>query len=298
MPRALFLIFICFLTNSLSAQQRNGQTLNQLRLVYDGWRNAVIQKNATAWKRFTSNVRQITVRNRFLSERRQFPNAVFDLPFQPTDLSSLKILRATVQGRTAKTVYFGKIDFGVGGKPRENLIVISYLQEASGWKYHGAEFINLNALPDIRKQLKEGKLDYIQHADFGANGVVEKTPRAITRPVPIVAKAYVFCPGREVKLLINKTSTHLFQNTKAAETIIGGVNLGENEVQYAIKDLPGGKPTAFTIRVYLFPEKSGAKITDSIKATEYQFKDGTTPNANGSLRFRVTQEMARKLKGR
>ncbi len=288
MTRAFFVVLVLLIPLPLQAV-----TADHLAKVYQTWRAAMIQKNATAWRNTTSQIKQTKFRNRLWSERRRFPDGVFTIPIVMPDVTTLKPVRVTAKGRTAKAVYFGKVDFGVGGKPTDNLMVISFLKESNGWKYHDSEFVNLNGIPDIRKEIQQGKLDYLQQPDFEASGILEKAPRAIKGPAPFIAKAYVFCPGREVKLLVNKFSDHLFQNTKEAEIVIGGAHLGVNEVQYAVKDLPGGKPTAFTIRIYLFSQKPGQK---PLKAVEYQFKDGTTPKANGTLRFTLTKEMAAKLR--
>lgn len=38
----------------------------------------------------------------------------------------------------AKLVYYGKIDFGVGGDPTDNLLVVDFVQENTGWSLrHG-----------------------------------------------------------------------------------------------------------------------------------------------------------------
>ena len=65
---------------------------------------------------------------------------------------------------------------------------------------------------------------------------------SIRGPAKYIAKAYVYCPGREVRLLVNNISSHLFQNTKRAEVVIGGAKDGVNEMQFSIKDIEGGDP--------------------------------------------------------
>ncbi|MFT6863009.1 MAG: hypothetical protein ACJAVK_001570 [Akkermansiaceae bacterium] len=272
------------------------QLVGHLRTVYDSWRTAMVRKDAASWKRFTSQTKQTDVRNRLWSERRPFPDAVFASPVAPPDIATLKVMAMRVLGQTAKAVYFGKVDFGVGGDPTDNLFVISFVQEGQGWKYHGGEFVNLGALPDVRKQLQADDKTFLDSEDYQPDGVVEPAPIAIRGPVKYIAKAYVYCPGREVKLLVNNTSTHLFQNTKRADIVIGGAKDGLNEMQFAIEDIPGGDPQApITLRIYLMSEVDGTK---PLKSLEYQIEDGAKPKASGTLRFTVTPEMATQLKGR
>ena len=279
-----------------SNAQGDGELVGRLQQIYQSWRQAMTQKNAAVWKRHTSAVRQVNVRNRILSERRRFPDAVFEAPLDPPALANLKAMSVQVKGPTAKATYFGKVDFGVGGEPTDNLYVISYVREATGWKYHEAEFVKLDVLPEVRKQLQEGNKEFLKGKDFSPDGVVEPAPIAIRRPAKYIAKAYVYCPGREVKLLVNKISSHLFQNTKRADIVIGGARDGLNEVQFAIKDIPGGDPEApMTVRIYLFSQVEGTK---PIKALEYQIEDGSKPKASGTLNFTVNPAMAKTLTGR
>ena len=302
MKRLILVLGLLTMAVPAHAQDANGaQTVAELRSVYNNWCAAMVRKDATLWKRSTSTTKQIKVRNRIWSERRPFPQTVFASPIAPPDISKLHAMRVRVQGRTAKATYFGKVDFGVGGEPTDNLFVISYIQEGTGWKYHGGEFVNLGALPDVRKQLAAGNKKFLDGKDFFPDGVPEAAPFAIRGPAKYIAKAYVYCPGREVKLLINKKSRHTFQNTKRADVIIGGANAGMNELQFSIKDIPGGDPNApITIRVYLMSEVNGQK---PLKPLEYQIdedqaKNGIKPKASGNLNFNLGPDIARKLKGR
>ena len=123
--------------------------------VYNQWRQAIMTQNTARWGQTTSTRRQVEMRNRIFSERRPFPGSLFALPTAPPDLRGLTPVRLEAKGPTAKAVYFGKVNFGVGGQPTDNLLVLSFVQE-SGWKYDGADFINLMALPDIRTELAKG----------------------------------------------------------------------------------------------------------------------------------------------
>ncbi len=292
----LVLGMLAMVSPARSQEMGAAQLVGHLRTIYDSWRTAMVKKDAVKWKRFTSQTKQINVRNRLWSERRPFPNAIFAAPVAPPSIANLKAMSVRIQGKTAKTVYFGKVDFGIGGDPTDNLFVISYEKDGQSWKYHGGEFVNLGALPDVRKQLQAGDKTFLKGKDFQPSGVVEPAPIAIRGPVKYIAKAYVYCPGREVKLLVNKTSPHLFQNTKRADVIIGGAKDGLNEMQFSIKDIPGGDPKApITLRIYLMSEVDGMK---PLKPLEYQIEDGAKPKASGTLNFIVTPEMAVKLKGK
>ncbi len=297
MKRIILALALIPMILPLTAQQnKDAQTVANLRQVYLNWRHAMVNKNSSLWKAYTSSVRQINVRNRLWSERLRFPDAVFSSPIAPPDINSLKATRVRQKGRTAKAIYFGKVDFGVGGTPTENVFVVSYLNEGGSWKYHSGEFVKLDLLPDVKKQLKAGDYKFFDSADFHPDGKVPPKPLQLRGPVKYIAKTYVFCPGREVNVSVNRISKHLFQNTKRAEVIIGGARDGANQLQYSIKDIPGGDPKSpITIRVYLMSEVKGVK---PIKIAEYQVDDGTKPKASGTLNFNVTPNVAKQIKGR
>lgn len=268
----------------------------ELERTYNVWRESIIRRDAATWQRTTAPHRRMEVRNRIVSERRAFPAAVFDLPAPPPSLAGLRFLEATQNGPTAKASYFGRIDFGVGGAPSDNLLVLSFVRGSGLWLYDKADFVNLAALPDVRKELAAGDLRYLAETpEARPNGVVPPTPIE-ARPAQYIAKVYVFCPGREVRVQVNKISHHRFANAQEAEVVIGGAVDGRNEVQYSIRKLEGGTgKEAMTIRVYLMSETEGVK---PIKAFEYQIEEGGSPQPFGTGHFIVDAETVARLAGR
>jgi len=260
---------------------------------YNAWRDAMIRKDAAGWQRATAEHRRIEVKNRIVAEKRAFPASVFNLPAPPPAITGLKFLEAKQNGATAKASYFGKVDFGVGGTPTDNLLVLSFVSGGTGWLYDRADFVNLAALPEVRKELADGNLKYLKETpETQPTGVVPATPIE-ARPAKYIAKVYVFCPGREVQVQVNKISHHRFANAKEAEIVIGGALDGSNEVQFTAKNLPGGTgKEVMTIRVYLLSEVQGVQ---PIKAYEYQVAAGTPPKPFGTGNFVVDAAMVAKL---
>jgi hypothetical protein len=289
MNRLIFAISLIFSTLG-SAQE---SIRPALETTYSAWREAMIRRDASVWQRVTAEHRRIEVRNRIVSEKQPFPVTVFDLPAPPPSLQGLKFLEAKQNGLTAKASYFGKIDFSLGAEPTDNLLVLSFTKGSAGWLYDRADVVSLAALPAVRKELAAGNLKYLQETpEAQPNGQVPPTP--ITAPLAkYIAKVYVFCPGREVRLQINKISQHRFANAKEAEIVIGGALDGPNEIQYTIKKLEGatGKEV-MTIRVYLMPEVEGQ---NPIKSFEYQIEAGQVPKPSGTGSFNVDAATAAKL---
>lgn len=263
---------------------------------YNAWRDAVIRKDAMAWQNFTPEFRKIEIKNRIVSEKRAFPAAVFELPAPPPTLKNLKFLVAKQNGPTAKAAYFGKIDFGVGGEPADNLLVLSFVRGGATWLYDRADFVNLAALPDVRKELAAGELKYLKETpEVQPSGAIPMTPIEVA-PAKYIAKVYVFCPGREVQVQVNKVSRHRFANAKESEVVTGGAMDGANEVQFTTKKLEGatGKE-AMTIRVYLMSEVQGIQ---PIKIFEYQVAEGEAVKPFGTNNFQVDAAVVKKLTSR
>lgn len=282
------------LVASLASAQDNLRPA--LETTYSAWREAMIRRDPSIWQRVTAEHRRVEVRNRIVSEKLPFPATVFNLPAPPPSLQGLQFLEAQQKGATAKASYFGKIDFGVGGDPTENLIVLSFIKGNGGWLYDRADYINLVALPAVRKELAAGNLKYLKETpDSQPDGKVPPTPIAVP-PAKYIAKVYVFCPGREVEVQINKVSKHRFANAKEAEIIIGGALDGSNEVQYRVSQLEGGTgKEVMTIRVYLMSEVAGQK---PVKAFEYQIAAGEKPTPVATGTFTLDASMAAKVTGR
>ena len=288
---------ICLMLSSLCGWSALADELRpELETSYNAWRDAVIRRDAAAWQRSTAPHRRMEVKNRIVSEKRAFPATVFDLPAPPPALAGLQFLEALQNGPTAKASYFGKIDFGVGGAPSENLLVLSFVRGPGGWLYDRADFVNLVALPEVRKELAAGELKYLKETpETRPSGVVPPVPIE-ARPAKYIAKVYVFCPGREVRVQVNKISQHRFANAKEAEVVIGGAVDGPNEVQYAIRKLDGGSGReAMTIRVYLMSETPGVK---PVKAYEYQIPEGGALQPFGSGQFVVDAATLSRLAGK
>lgn len=292
MNRLIFVISLAL--SAFSAAQ--GNLRQELEANYGAWRNAMLKRDVNAWQQATAEHRRMEMKNRIVSEKRAFPASVFDLPAPPPSIEGLKFLDATQNGATAKTSYFGKIDFGVGGEPTENLIVLSFIRGGRGWLYDRADFVNLTALPEVRNELAAGNLKYLKETpEAQPSGVVPPTPIE-ARPAKYIAKVYVFCPGREVQVQVNKISRHRFANAKEAEIVIGGAVDGPNEVQFSTKKLEGGTgKEVMTIRVYLMSEVAGVQ---PIKAFEYQIAEEEVAKPFGSGNFTVDAAMVAKLSGK
>ncbi len=292
MTRLLTLLSFLLLSTLCRAQATAPNVGKSLVAAYTGWRAAILAKDVPAWQRTTAPHRQAQIHNRLLSEKRPYPAGVFQLPSPPPSLDGLKMIHLSQRGATAKAAFFGKINFGVGGDPTENILVLSFVSSGT-WRYDRADFVNLVALPEVRREIASGNLKYVAETpDFQATGTIPPTPPLVPA-AKYIAKVYVFCPGREVQVQVNQFSRHRFANAKEAEIVLGGAKDGANTITYTAKPIEGGTgKEALAIRVYLMSEIEG---TQPIKAFEYRVEEGgvLTPFGNGN--FAVDPETATKL---
>jgi len=293
MQRLFFIL--CFF--SLNMSFSHGQSLEEdFKRTYGFWQKSMATKNFKIWDSITSSDRKREIRNKIYSEKFSYPQEIFAVPFTPPALKDLKLLQAKASGIHGKAVFFGKVDFGVGGAPTDNLMVVSLVKQQGHWRFSRAEYINLSGLPAVRSAILKGDLSYLKGRDFLPAPIPAKNTISLSRAVPIIAKVYVYSPGRSVKAIVNGKSNHLFQNAKQAEIIIGGINKGSNEIQYRINKLPGGQSNEpLTVRVYAMSQVKGVK---PVKVYEYLVEEKGTPKPVQTARFEVDAATLAKLNGR
>jgi len=277
------------------ANAQQDELRKDLEQVYGTWRQSIQTRNDMVWKQVTATHRQIAVTNRILSEKRRLPGAIFDLPAMPPALQGLKYLGSKRKGPTAKAYYFGKIDFGLGGNPSDNLLVLSFVGAAKSWRYDQAEYVNLAALPEVKTELAAGDTKYIDSTpELQPSGIVPPNPVQV-KEAQYIAKVYAFCPGREVRVHVNQTSMHEFVNAQEAQLVIGGAKDGVNQIQYSVKDMEVNLNEPMTIRVYLMSQVVDVK---PIKIYEYQIEAGKIPEAFGKGAFNIDANVRNRLLGR
>lgn len=283
---------LLFSAGIANAQDTKALSTNLIK-TYQAWQQAMVKSDARQWQSLTASHRQMEVRNRILSEKRPFPASVFQTPTPPPVLNGLKTIHVSQRGSTAKIAFYGKVDFGVGGEPSENIMLVKFTNEGGRWKYDKADFVNLTALPEVRKELAAGDLSYVKETpEFQATGVVPQTPIAVNT-AKYIAKVYVYCPNRQVEVQVNRVSRHSFKSTKEAEIVAGGAQDGLNSVVFSVKPLKGstGKE-ALAVRVYLMSEIPGTK---PIIAYEYKVEEGTAAKGFEKGSFTIDAATAAKL---
>ena len=241
---------------ALKAQRPNTNELTDtLNAVFNDWSKAMTEKDLSLWQKSTAKFRQIGMRNMIVSQKNKWPEALFDGPVKPPNLSSMKMAKTMVNGRTAQLVYFGKADFGIGKdiKAPEGLLFLMFIKELNDWKFSTSRFMNLNNAEEISVAAQSGNFSFLDSPQFKPPGKVPPVPKLC--PVPeMVGYLEIVSIGYETKVNVAERSKHMVINNVHKGLIIGGLKKGINPIFIETRALNKKKDkdpkTHFEINVY------------------------------------------------
>ena len=267
MKRALVFLFIA--STLISLQAENHPALQRsLEAAYGQWRQSMLRKDYQGWKRTTAYARQIETRNVVVSKKEKFPAAVFALPMKPPAIAGLRALSARAKGPTATAVYYGKVNFDVGGQPpSHSLLVLRYLKEGTQWKFYRMAL--MSQLPgEVIGNIRANKLDFLKEPEFQPVG---RGPK-IQQPCPVpdyVTDVHIISLGFETEVTINGISEHATSDHFGTQLVIGGLKKGNNSIQIRSRRMSnadsGEKNLKVTVHV-----KTGRRKNPAVKVFEFK----------------------------
>jgi len=212
--------------------------------IYNAWRDAMHAKSYPAWKEATAAYRQAEIRNRIVSQKQLFPDAMFDVPLSAPQLAQLNMIDIFVKGPTATAVYFGKLDFGVGGNANtpDSFLVLRFAGEGDAWKFDNMRVIKFGTGSEILQDIRQGDFGFLQDPEFQPSGVVPPVAAPVSVP-SFLAELWVSAIGYEATVTINSQHRSTVVNNTGRDLVIGGLNRGDNRVAIAIKPDPKADPS-------------------------------------------------------
>lgn len=223
-----------------SAWATNPGDKREMEQAYSRWREAMVTRSLPAWQQATATSRQITTRNLIVSQKQPFPTALFDIPMRPPETATLRFLKAEVNGPTGQLMYFGKVDVGLleAKEIPENILILKFIREASGWKFDTTRLVNLSSAPEVRATLKNGGSSaFLNEPEFSPTGIVPPTPKPCPMPDRIgVLQIASF--GYETHAVVNTFDVATVSNNAEEHLVIGGLRDGENPLELKVKPLP------------------------------------------------------------
>lgn len=231
-----------------------------LERAYENWRSAMSVKDFQKWEESTAYSRQIETRNRILSQRLTFPQALFDGPIEAPSLGGLTALGVLNAGSTATSSYFGKISFGAseGVAVSDNILVLHFLKEDDRWKFDNLRIVRIGDDGEVLLQIRNADFSFLRNTEFQPVAQLPPVPQPIEMP-EYVAEVWVDSTGCETTITVNGILTGKFTNVKTPELVIGGLHRGENKIMIQTRRLPEiTSPPRVEIAIYTAKDPTAA----------------------------------------
>ena len=213
---------------------------SELERTYSAWRSALAARDLTGWQRATASYRQMATRNLIVSQKQPFPDALFNLPLRPAEVTMLRFIQLKVAGNTAHVAYFGKVDLGLidPSEIPESILILKFVKEATGWKFDTSRLLNLGGSPEIRAALKNGgNTQVLDEPSLAPSGIVPVTAQAC--PVPDrIGVLQVASIGYATRATVNGFEVATVQDNAEEHIVIGGLRDGENPLLLEVKEVP------------------------------------------------------------
>ena len=257
--RSLISIILILVTGlGLKAQVTNtNEVTDTLKGVFDDWTKAMTEKDLSLWQKSTAKFRQVGIRNMIVSQKNKWPEALFEGPVKPPNLSSMKMVKTMINGSTAQLVYFGKADFGISEdvKAPEGLLFLMFIKENNDWKFSTSRFMNLSNAEEISTSAQSGDFTFLDSPQFIPPGKVPPVPKLCPLP-EMVGYLEIVSIGYETRVNVAERSKHMVINNVHKGLIIGGLKKGINPIFIETRALNKKKKkdqdpkTHFEINVY------------------------------------------------
>lgn len=232
-----------------------------LESAYDSWRKSMESGDLKLWEATTAYSRQIETRNRIVSQKLPFPQALFDDPVAAPSLGGLIPLGVLSTGDTATSTYFGKANFGdePGVAIPDNLLVLHFLREEGRWRFDNLRLVKLAGDGDLLLQIRNSDFSFLQGEEFQPAKFLPPIPQPVETPA-LVAEAWIDATGYEVKVTVNGQPTGTFKNVKTTELVMGGLRRGGNNIKIEsrlLTDVTASGTAKVEVAIYAAEDPAG-----------------------------------------
>ncbi|MEX2580311.1 MAG: hypothetical protein WD342_14730 [Verrucomicrobiales bacterium] len=236
-----------------------------LERAYSAWRSSMSAGDLDLWEKATAFSRQIETRNRIVSQRLPFPQALFDDPVEAPSVARLTPMGVLSTGTTATSTYYGKANFGPGegSGVTDNLLVLHFLREETHWKFDNLRIVKLGNDGDVLLQIRNGDFSFLQGEEFQPASQLPAIPQPV-EPPEYIAEAWIDSTGCETTITVNGHLTGKFKNIKTTELVMGGLRRGENRISIETKRLEEGANTSPKVEVAIYATKDPSEGADRV----------------------------------
>ena len=244
-----------------------------LESTYAAWGESIMAADLGKWEEATAFSRQIETRNRILSQKLPFPQALFDDPVEAPSLGGLISLGVLSTGETATSTYFGKANFGSepGVAITDNLLVLHFLKEEGRWKFDSLRVVKIANDGELLLQIRNRDFSFLQGQEFQPAAQLPPVPQPVEMP-EMIAEVWIDATGYEVKVTVNGHPSGTFSNIKAPDLVMGGVHRGQNSIKIETRLLENTTGTSPSIEVAIYAAKDPAGQAQRV----YHYRPGAS----------------------
>jgi hypothetical protein len=216
-----------------------------LQAIYEAWRSAMQRKDHAAWKATTASYRQMEIRNRIVSQKQSFPEAMFAVPMDAPQLAQLSLIDIFVNGPTASAIYFGKLSFGSGQTAAANVpdsfLVLRFAGEGDAWKFDNMRIIKFGSDSGLLFKISQGDFSFLQSLEFQPSGTVPPVAKPVGNP-DFLAELWVSAIGYQATVEVNGQHQSEVVNNTGRDLVNGGLRRGDNRITITVKPDPKADP--------------------------------------------------------
>ncbi len=270
-------LLACAILMPVFSPAQTAQPDNSIRVslesTYAAWGESIMAADLGKWEEATAFSRQIETRNRILSQKLPFPQALFDDPVEAPSLGGLISLGVLSTGETATSTYFGKANFGSepGVAITDNLLVLHFLKEEGRWKFDSLRVVKIGNDGELLLQIRNRDFSFLQGQEFQPAAQLPPVPQPVEMP-EMIAEVWIDATGYEVKVTVNGHPSGTFSNIKAPDLVMGGVHRGQNSIKIETRLLEKTTGTSPSIEVAIYAAKDPAGQAQRV----YHYRPGAS----------------------
>ena len=230
----------------------------ELERIYSLWKTAFSTKDLSSWARYTARSRQMAVRNAIVSQKRDWPRALFTLALAPPETTGLRLAGSQAIGDQARLIYYGRVDFRLDDPrtPPENALVLDFAREQGQWKFYGGRYFNFTNDPSLGAQVAQGNFTVLSGPGAELTGHAPPVPK----PCPVPAfpgQIRINSIGYHTKIRLGDWHQDTVANRTSNEIVLGGLQKGTTPLRLEVQPIEG-VPTdqrSLEVQVYAITEQ-------------------------------------------
>ncbi|MGI8602888.1 MAG: hypothetical protein ACR2OZ_07790 [Verrucomicrobiales bacterium] len=224
-----------------------------LERIYAAWKSAMASQDLNTWAKYTAKSRQMAVRNSIVSQKRDWPRALFSLALTPPEIEGLRLAGSEILGDQARLVYDGQVDFRLGDPrtPPAAALVLDFVREEGDWRFYGGRYYNLQTNPALARQLTAGEIAQVSGPQAALTGRAPPMPKPCDVP-DYAGQIRVASYGYATTVELGDFHRDTIVGQATNEVVIGGLRRGTNPLRVSTQPLNEVGPEDRSLEISVF----------------------------------------------